>query len=249
MRNVMVLARRAVALGGVAAMAAAGSLAAQANLTVYATAGVDGADTNIELIGGTARFGGAGLAPEVGVQTYHLGYDAGSETRDVWAVTPTVGASYRMSTGQVGARVGYSFQSDGDNEDLVAPVFEGEGGGSGVVANVQGNYWGAGPELQGIASYNFGSDYLWTQAQALVPVASLGASGARLSAGGEAVWQGSTDDNGGNAVQLGPVLKLSTGHSFSVNVGGGWKHFGGGSDRDDTWYARIGAVKYGITLF
>ncbi|HET7231859.1 MAG TPA: hypothetical protein VFJ16_17740 [Longimicrobium sp.] len=244
-RNMVMLARRAAALAVVAGTMGAGRLAAQANLTVYATAGVDGAETHIELIGGTARFGGAGLAPEVGLQGYHLGYDAGTENREVWAVTPSAGLSYRMSTGQVGARVGYSFQ----NEDVVTPVLEGEGGGSGVVASAQGNYWGAGPELQGIVSYNFGSDYVWSQAQALVPVASMGSSGGRLSAGGEAVWQGSTDSGGGNAVQLGPVLKLSTGHNFSVNVGGGWKHFGGGSTRDDTWYARIGAVKYGITLF
>jgi hypothetical protein len=247
MRNVMVLARRACVLGGVVVAVAAGSLSAQANLTVYATAGLDGAETHIELLGGTARFGGAGLAPEVGLQGYHLGYDAGTSNHEVWAVTPSVGASYRLPTGQVGARVGYSFQSD--NSDEVVPVFEGEGGGSGVVASAQGNYWGPGPELQGIASYNFGSDYVWTQAQALVPIAALGTSGAKVSAGGEAVWQGSTRSNGGNAVQLGPVVKFATGHNFSVNVGGGWKHFGGSSTRDDTWYARIGAVKYGIELF
>jgi hypothetical protein len=33
-----------------------------------------------------------------------------------------------------------------------------------------------------------------------------------------------------------------------VNVGGGWKHYGGGTVRDDTWYARVGFVKYGIGL-
>lgn len=240
-RNIGVLARRAMVLGGMMAAVAAGSLAAQ-GLTVYGSAGLDGAETNIQLIGGTVRFGGAGLAPEVALQGYHLGYDAGTENRSVWAITPSAGASYRMPEAQVGARVGYSFQDD----DVA--VFEGEGGGgSGVVASAQGNYWGAGPELQGIASYNFGSNYLWTNAQALVPVARMGTG--RLSAGGEAVWQGGTESGDGNAIQLGPIVKLSTGNNFSVNVGAGWKHFGGGSDRDDTWYARIGAVKYGITLF
>jgi len=244
-RNVLVLARRAVVSAGMMMAAAAGSLAAQ-NLTVYGSAGVDGDETNIQLIGGTVRFGEAGWAPEVGLQGYHLGYDAGSDNRTVWAVTPSVGASYRMPVGQVGARVGYSFQSDDDGG---VPVFEGEGGGSGVVASAQGNYWGPGPELQGIASYNFGSDYIWTNAQALLPVAQM-AGGGRVSAGGEVVWQGGTDSGAGNAIQLGPVVKLSTGRNFSVNAGAGWKHFGGGSsDRDDTWYARIGAVKYGIRLF
>lgn len=238
-RNAVVLAL------AVAATVAAGRVAAQADLTVYGSAAVDGAETNIQLIGGTARFGGAGLAPEVGLQAYHLGFDAGSENRTVWAVTPSVGASYRLPVGQVGARVGYSFQSEDDGG---VPVFEGEGGGSGVMASAQGNYWGPGPELQGIVSYNFGSDYLWSNAQALVPVAQVG-PGSKLSAGGEVVWQGSTKSGGGNAIQLGPVVKLSTGHNFSVNAGAGWKTFGGGSTRDDTWYARIGAVKYGIHLF
>ncbi|HYH83201.1 MAG TPA: hypothetical protein VEX86_25620 [Longimicrobium sp.] len=242
-RNVGGLARRAAALGVVMMAVAAGSLAAQ-DLTVYASAGLDGAETNIQLLGGTVRFGGAGLAPEVALQGYHLGYDAGTENRSVWAVTPSAGASYRMPEGQVGARVGYSFQTD-DEGDV---PFEGEGGGgSGVVANAQGNYWGPGPELQGIASYNFGSNYLWTNAQALVPVARMGEG--RISAGADAVWQGGTDEDAGNSIQLGPIVKFSTGRNFSVNVGAGWKTFGGGNDRDDTWYARIGAVKYGMRLF
>jgi hypothetical protein len=239
-RNAVVLA-----LAVVGGTMAAGRLAAQADLTVYGTAAVDGAHTNIELIGGTARFGGAGWAPEVGLQGYRLGFDAGTDNRTVWAVTPSVGASYRLPVGQVGARVGYSFQSDDGGG---VPVFEGAGGGSGVVADAQGNYWGPGPELQGIVSYNFGSDYLWSNAQALVPVAQVGPV-AKLSAGGEVVWQGSTRSGGGNAIELGPVVKLATGHNFSVNAGAGWKHFGGGSTLDDTWYAHVGAVKYGIRLF
>ena len=242
-RNVVALARRAVALGAVMAAVAAGRLGAQ-SLTVYGSAAVDGEDTNIQLIGGTARFGERGWAPEVGLQVYHLGYESGvDDNHTVWAVTPSAGASYRTSVGQVGGRVGYSFQSDDDGG---VPIFEGEGGGSGVVTAVQGNYWGPGPELQGIASYNWGSEYLWTNAQALVPLARMGAS--TLRGGADVVWQGSTD-GGSNAIQLGPIVKLSTGRNFSINVGAGWKHFGGDTTRDDTWYARVGAVKYGIDLF
>ena len=161
------LSRRAMPLLALAGVMVAGSAAGQ-NLTVYGTAGLDGNDTHIELLGATARFGGLGLAPEVGLQGYHLGYDVGTGSRSVWAITPSAGASYRMPVGQVGARVGYSFQNK-DASDGV-PIIEGEGGGSGVVASAQGNYWGPGPELQGIVSMNFGSDYIWTQAQALVPL-------------------------------------------------------------------------------
>ena len=238
------LARRALPLlAVVGGMAAAGPAAGQ-SLTVYGTAGLDGNDTHIELLGATARFGGAGLAPEIGLQGYHLGYEVGTGSRSVWAITPSAGASYRMPVGQVGARVGYSFQ-DKDATDVV-PIIEGEGGGSGVVASAQGNYWGPGPELQGIVSYNFGSEYVWSQAQALVTLVPMPPG--RLMGGAEAVWQGSTESGGGNAIQLGPVIKFSTGHDFSVNAGGGWKHYGGGTTRDDTWYAHVGFVKYGIKL-
>lgn len=237
------LARRVLPLLAVAGGLAAAGPAAGQNLTVYGTAGVDGNHTNIELLGATARFGGLGLAPEVAVQGYHLGFDTGIDTRSVWAVTPSAGLSFRTPVGQVGARVGYSFQSDDSGG---VPIIEGEGGGSGVVASAQGNYWGPGPELQGIASYNFGADYVWTQAQALVPLMPLPPG--RLSGGAEVVWQGSTQSGGGNAIQLGPVLKFSTGHNFSVNGSAGWKHFGGSSLSDDTWYAHVGFVKYGIGL-
>jgi hypothetical protein len=225
------------------AVAMAGDARSQSNLTVYGTAGLDGRHTNIQLLGASARFGDLGLAPEVAVQGYHLGFDAGTTTRSVWAITPSAGASFRTPVGQVGARVGYSFQS---NDGGGVPVIEGEGGGSGVVVAGQGNYWGPGPELQGIATYNFGGHYAWTQAQALVPLMPFPPG--RLSGGAEAVWQGSTRSGGGNAIQLGPVLKFSTGHNFSVNAAGGWKHYGGSSTLGDTWYAHIGFVKYGIGL-
>ena len=229
-------------LAVVAGMGAAGTLPAQ-SLTVYGSAGVDGAHTSIELLGATARWGDLGLHPEVGLQGYHVGYDAGASDGSIWAVTPSVGASYRSPVGQVGARVGYSFQS---NDVVSANVLEGEGGGSGVVVTGQGNYWGPGPELQGIASYNFGAEYAWTSAQAVVPVLPMPPG--RLSAGAEVIWQGQTSSGGSNAIQLGPVLKFSTGHNFSITGSGGWKHFGGASTHDDTWYARVGFAKYGIQL-
>ncbi|HKP75233.1 MAG TPA: hypothetical protein VJT67_06785 [Longimicrobiaceae bacterium] len=241
-RTTVGFARWALPLLAAAIAAVAGDARAQ-NLTVYGTAGVDGNHTNIELLGGTVRFGDLGWAPEVALQGYHLGFDAGADTRSIWAVTPSAGMSLRTPVGQVGARVGYSFQSDDSGG---VPIIEGEGGGSGVVVAAQGNYWGPGPELQGIATYNFGAEYLWTQAQALVPL--LPVPPGRLSGGAEVVWQGSTQSGGGNAIQLGPVLKFSTGHNFSVNAGGGWKHFGGSSTADDTWYAHVGFVKYGIQL-
>jgi hypothetical protein len=231
--------RWAVAAGCAAALSA-GGLAAQ-DVTVYGTAGIDGNHTNIELVGGSARFGGLGLAPEVGLQAYHLGYDVGAGNTDTWAVMPSVGASLRMPVGQVGARVGYSFQSND-----VVPVTEGVGGGSGVVVAAQGNYWGPGPELQGIVSYSFAPNYLWSQAQATVPVLPMPPG--QLSLGAEVTAEGITTSGGGSAISVGPLVKWSSGHNWSVNAGGGARFYGGSSTRDNTWYAKVGLVKYGIHL-
>jgi hypothetical protein len=237
------LVRRALALAvGAGCVAGAGELSAQ-DVTVYGTAGVDGNHTNIELVGGSARFGGLGLAPEVGLQGYHLGFETVGGNRDTWAVVPSAGVSYRLPVGQVGARVGYSFQS---NDNGGVPVLEGVGGGSGVVVNAQGNYWGPGPELQGIVSYNFGPDYLWTQAQATVPVLPMPPG--RLSLGAEVVGEGVTSGGSGSAFSVGPLVKWSSGHNWSVSAGAGGKFYSGGATRDNTWYAHVGLVKYGIHL-
>jgi hypothetical protein len=228
---------------GAGCVAGVGVLSAQ-DVTVYGTAGLDGNHTNIELVGGTARFGGLGLAPEVGVQGYHLGYDVGTTgNRDTWAVVPSAGVSYRLPVGQVGARVGYSFQS---NDSGGVPVLEGVGGGSGVVLDAQGNYWGPGPELQGIVSYNFGPDYLWTQASATVPVLPMPPG--RLSVGAEVVGEGVTSGGSGSAFSVGPLVKWSSGHNWSVSAGAGGKFYSGSALRDNTWYAHVGMVKYGIRL-
>lgn len=236
------LVRLALTMGVTAGCVAAGGLSAQ-DVTVYGTAGVDGNHTNIELVGGTARFGGLGLAPEVGVQGYHLGYHTGTGNRDAWAVVPSAGVSYRLPVGQVGARVGYSFQS---NDNGGVPVLEGAGGGSGVVVNAQGNYWGPGPELQGIVAYNFGPDYLWTEASATVPVLPMPPG--RLSVGAEVVGEGVTSGGSGSAFSVGPLVKWSSGHNWAVSAGAGGKFYSGGANRDNTWYAHVGLVKYGIRL-
>lgn len=238
----VMLARQVLplAIAAVAAAGSAGSVAAQ-DATVYATASVDGNSDNVELVGGSVRFGqGLGLAPVVGVQAYRVGYETvGGDNRSIWSVNPSAGVNYRMAQGQLEARVGYAFQS----EDA-APIIEGVGGKSGLTSAVQGNYWGGGPEVQAIAAMNWRSDYLWTNLQAVVPVMQM--NPARLSAGAEVVWQGDVGDNGGShSFQVGPVLKYATGHNSAITAGAGWKT----SDaRDDTWYARLAVVRYGIHL-
>jgi hypothetical protein len=213
--------------------------AAGQDLTAYATASVDGSDANIALVGASVRPPGLGLKPVVGIQAYRLGYDAGGDNVTVWSVGPSVGGSYRTAGGQLEGRVGYNFQS----EEVNSPDI-GEGGGSGFTTSVQAISWASRPELQGIASYSWGSEYLWSQAQAILPVMELNPGG--VGVGGEVVWQGNVGGNGHYAAwQAGPVVRWSTGHDSSVLVGAGYKD---SNSREATWYARVGFVKYGVAL-
>lgn len=224
-------------MAALAVMVAVPAGAAAQELTAYATASVD--QSNIQLVGASVRPAGLGLRPVLAVQAYRLGYESGDETTTVWSVGPSVGGSYRMEGGQLEGRVGYNFQSD----DVDGADF-GEGGGSGFTTAVQAISWATRPELQGIASYSWGSEYLWSQAQAIVPVMELDPGA--IGVGGEVVWQGNMGGGGDyEAYQVGPVVRWSTGHDSSLLVGAGYKD---SSSRDATWYARIGFVKYGVSL-
>lgn len=230
-------------------LAAAPAAVAAQELTVYGVGATEGDGTHLGLVGGSLRPEGLGLKPVVGLQLYGLRYDAGNdESGTVFAVTPSAGLQYRLAGGSVEGRVGYSFQQRDEDtpEDADLPFIQGEGGRSGVTTTVQANYWASAPELQGIASYNWASEYVWSQAQALVPVVQL-ESGGNLALGGEVIWQGEMDgdqDTRSRAVQVGPVVRFSNGRNFLVSLGGGYKD--NNNDRDDTYYARITAVRYGI---
>lgn len=233
--------------GALALLLAAAPDARAQEATVYGVAGYDGDETNIQLVGGTVRAAGRGLKPVVGLQAYRLGYESGTESTTVLAVTPSVGAEYRGAGGSVGARVGYTFQSrEDDQEGVDAPFIGGEGGRSGIVTSVQANTWSTPAELQGIASYNWESEYAWTQAQAVVPVARLRTGTVGL--GAEAVFEGQTSSDNGSeyrAFQVGPVLRFNNGRSFLVTLSGGYKSTNV-EDRDDTYYTRLSVVRYGI---
>ena len=225
-------------------MAALPGRAAAQELTAYGTAMLDGNDTNIQLIGASVRPMGLGLRPVVALQVYRLQYDLGDDGDvTVLSVGPSVGASYRTNGGAVEGRVGYNFQSDDDEAE--APIQEGEGGGSGWTTTVQALSWASRPELQGIASYNWDAQYLWSNAMALVPIRELDPGS--LAAGAEVVWQGNmgSDDAEYRSWQAGPVLRWSTGNDSNVILGAGYKD---SNTRDATWYARVGFVKYGIEL-
>lgn len=232
--------RRALA-AAVAGAAFVAVPAAGQDLTAYATASIDGYDTNVQLVGASVRPGGLGLQPVLGVQVFHLGFNpSGPGSVDRFGVTPSVGASYRMPTGSVEARVGYTIQ----NEDN-GPIVDGAGGKDGFNVALQGNYWGTGggPELQGIATYSISSDYTWNQAQATVPVATYGTHA--IKAGAEAVFESATSGPSYHAYSVGPLVRVTTSSHSSFALSGGFKD---SNTRAGTWYARAGFVVYGIHL-
>lgn len=226
--------RMAVAL---LTLALSASAASAQEATLFGVGAVDGDGTNIQLVGASVRPLGEGLKPVVGIQAYRLQYDNGGTGGDatVFAVTPSVGLQYRMTGGAVEGRVGYTFQ----DKDVEAPFIEGEGGSSGVVTTFSANSWATRPELQGIVSYNWESDFVWTQGQAVLPVMDL--SPGNLGVGAEVTYMANNDDY--HAMQIGPVVRFNNGRNLIVALGAGYKdnHL-----VDDTWYARLTLVNYGI---
>lgn len=218
------------------------TVAAQ-DATAYAVAGVDGDDTNILLLGTSLRPDGAGLRPVFGLQVARLQYPSGVDgDATVLSIRPSVGLGYRLEGGSVEGRVGYTFQ----DRDVEAPFVDGEGGGSGVVTSFQANTWATRPELLGLASYSWASDYLYTQGQAILPVVEL--EPGNIGVGAEVAYQG--DFGGGDgeayrAFQGGPILRYNNGRTFLVGVSGGLKT---SNLREDTYYVRVTVVRYGIRL-
>lgn len=233
------------ATAAVALLASTAASAAAQELTLYGVGALDGDETNIQLLGVTARPSGMGLLPVVGVQVYRLQYESAGLLDDdkvtAYAVTPSVGLQYRGSGGAVEARVGYNFQdSDDDGE---APIIEGEGGQSGFTTTLLANSWATRPELQGVVSYSWESEFVWTQAQAVMPVANLDPG--NIGIGAEVIYQAVTGGGDYNAWQAGPVVRFNNGRNFNVTLGAGIKDSNVG---DNTYYARLTFVHYGMRL-
>lgn len=244
--------RNARLLCGAAVLAAA--LAAPAGAqegTVYLTGSVDGNQTGIGLVGVSVRGSGFGLQPVGVLQAYYLQYQVptgldADESVSVVGIQPQIGAGWYGLGGSVEGRVGYNLVSGQDDDDTGEgedPVLEGEAGGSGFTTTLQAQTWATRPELFGLVTYNWGAEYLYSQAQAVVPLG-------RIGVGAEAVWQqqtGNDDDVAGTvnyqSTSFGPVLRLGLGTESAVTLAGGYKD---DNVRDPTWYARVTFVRWGI---
>ena len=220
-------------------------------LTFVTVGQTTGDDVNLLLGQVSAHRGGLGLMPVFSLQTYLVEFPGGS----TWAVSPGVGLRYRASTGMVQGKVGYSWRPLEEDDDGDIDFFGGSTGG--VTTSTQAEYWGTGAfGVQGIGSYNWGSEYLWSRARATARFATLG-DGSTLHGGGEVSWQGDMGDEeeiidgvpvtvpNSSTVEFGPVLQWNSRSLIGV-VGGGWRQLDSGVEgdagEDSTWYFKVEMV-------
>lgn len=249
-----ILGPRAVAISAIAAIAlivAAAPADAQWETSFVGVGETAGDDVHLLLGQISAHPGGTGWMPAASLQTYWVSYPGGS----TWSITPKVGARYRASGGAFQVKVGYSFKnpSEDDTSEPTTPFFEGSN--NGVSTSVQADYWGSGAYgLQYIASYNWGSDYLWNRGRAILRAAQGDFGSVHL--GGEAVWQGELEAEPGRngekyrSTQVGPVMQWVTAGENILVLGAGWKKLNptapdfGTPDfqEEDTWYAKAEVV-------
>lgn len=219
----------ALALVAVGALVVAPG-AAQAQITWSSAGEVGGDDVNLIFTSLGWTPGWMGIRPTLGVSAYRVGTEGG----DIYSFGPSVGLEYRASGGSLEVDVGYSFK----NSDASSPFFGGSE--DGATTGVHAEYWGDGTwGLQGIGSYNWGSEYLWSRGRVTRRVVQLDPGS--LNLGAQAVWQGQTGDepNPYRVTQYGPVVQWITGTDWILAGSAGWKNI---EDQDDTWYAGLEIV-------
>ena len=209
--------------------------------TVVGVAETSGDDVTTLMLGTSLSPSGLGLKPIVGVQGMYFMFDE----EDSWNITPSAGVIMRAETGAIQGRVGYTFSEDSD-----FPTFGGPNAGDdpGFGVSTQADYWDGGAYgLQGIASYNFGSEYLWTRARGTVRVLDLG-TGGNIHVGPEFVYQGEMGDEGigdpphYKGTQLGGILLWNSGNALIGGFGAGIKNNdveGIAEDDESTWYVKL----------
>jgi hypothetical protein len=199
-----------------------------------------GDDVSLVLGDADFAFGAAQLRPVVALQGYVVMTDDATTAGTVWAITPFLGLRYATPTGFLQGKVGHSWTDAEDGEGI--PYFG--GGETGVVTSIHGEHWGDGRlGLQGIASHNWGAEYLWTRARATFRV--LPSSSGSIHAGVEGGWQGHTRseeaaDPKYSTLMVGPMFQWITPYVLGA-LGSGWKQSSGGLLEEDasTWYARV----------
>jgi hypothetical protein len=175
---------------------------AQLSTVVHGGTEVDTEGFQIFVLGAGLTRAGLGLSPSVSVVGYHLRDsrpDAPTITQN--AVAPMVGLRQQWQTGAVAVHAGYLF-TDGEGAGVLpgSPA----GGGDGVLTSAQLNYWSPGATTaQAIASYNWNSNYVWTNLRGSQGLGALGGPAA-IAVGAEVQFQGQLEQEiGYRAVQAG----------------------------------------------
>jgi hypothetical protein len=183
---------------------------------IYGAAEIDDDETSFFFLGGSWGVSGLGWKPYVALSAYHLRFDAGSVTRDRNVVVPSIGLINRKADGSFGGSVGYAFS---DEDVSGQPLLVGAESGDGVVGALQWNHWGSGGHaLQALASYNFGTQFLWTRGRASRPLTST----SPLWVGGEAALMGGGDSDTYIA-QFGPTVEWRFNPQFRLGGSAGFK--------------------------
>jgi hypothetical protein len=201
-------------------MAAAAPAQAQWRATAIGVAEYDTKETLLLLAGLSASPGGQSVRPIIGVQGYHLGYDAGTAGRtNVFTIKPYVGLGNNYGSGDMYGTVGYSIS----NKDAAAATPSSNDVSEGVVLSGGWDHWGSGTPWghQVLGSYNFGSEAFWGRGRATRRLSSGGPAQRRL--GAEVAF---LSGEGYSAWQPGAVLELHNGRGGILGLGAGMKFFG-----------------------
>jgi hypothetical protein len=205
---------------------------AQWGWTFYSVGEYDTNEVALLLAGVSLSPQRAGWVPIVGVQAYWLRFPFGPGSESTIAIQPSIGLANNFSTGSFQVRVGYNIADEdlsGVGTGVTADV------GDGVVNTVQLDYWGTGKlGAQGIASYNYGSENLWTRGRLTTKVANWGSDG-QIRLGGEIAYLNSNDFT---SVQPGLVVGLHRGPRTIINLGVGQKF----NEGDDATYFKAELV-------
>lgn len=216
-----------------AALALPAVAQAQWSATAIGVAEYDTDETLLLLAGVSAGPGGMGWSPRVGVQAYHLGYDAGTARTNVVVVRPYMGMRNGFTGGSASINLGYAFS----NKDTDAPAIVSDRG-DGVVLSGGWDYWGTGGPFgyQLLGAYNFGTESIWTRARATTRIQQRQNGQTRL--GAEVAYL--SDNDNFSAFQPGAILELHGRNGVIIGLGAGLKLYENVSD--DPVYFKIEGV-------
>jgi hypothetical protein len=229
-------ARKKSTLAAFAIACVVGSTASAQAVSIYGSSQFTGDDTRFFLLGATVSPSGLGWKPFVGVTANQLNVDADAGTSlSRTAFVPRVGLVNVMSEQSVSFSVGYAFA----DKDFDTPVLVPGETGSGVVGGFGWNYWNADRRAaQYLASYNFGTNFLWNRLRGSMPLAES----SPLWVGAEGALMGNTDSDVGNPsvwlAQLGPTAEWRFSNRFRLGGSAGFQ-FGVSNASGSTWYAGL----------